>query len=165
MKIFNPGLRQRTLQVPIKPNIQSHLDTSNFDEYPMDQDGAPPDDVSGWDEHFQNASRHVVADTRLHKPAQQSHYFTYLLFINSYLFTMCWQIAQNYSTVIVYIYYLINISKFGRSFSEMKHHFPLLSANLQFLNICKIFNICIRYSPICCFYFCLKFNAFILIQF
>ena len=52
MKIFNPGLRQRTLQVPIKPNIQSHLDTSNFDEYPMDQDGAPPDDVSGWDEHF-----------------------------------------------------------------------------------------------------------------
>jgi len=46
------GLRQRTLQVPIKPNIQSHLDTSNFDEYPMDQDGAPPDDVSGWDEHF-----------------------------------------------------------------------------------------------------------------
>ena len=47
-----PGLRQRTLQVPILPSIQSHLDTSNFDEYPMDQDGAPPDDVSGWDEHF-----------------------------------------------------------------------------------------------------------------
>ena len=46
------GLRQRTLQVPILPSIQSHLDTSNFDEYPMDQDGAPPDDVSGWDEHF-----------------------------------------------------------------------------------------------------------------
>jgi len=46
------GLRQRTLQPPIHPSIQSHLDTSNFDEYPMDQDGAPPDDVSGWDEHF-----------------------------------------------------------------------------------------------------------------
>ena len=51
MFIFS-GLRQRTLQVPILPSIQSHLDTSNFDEYPMDQDGAPPDDVSGWDEHF-----------------------------------------------------------------------------------------------------------------
>merc|ERR1712141_157160 len=46
------GLRQRTLQVPILPSIQSHLDTSNFDEYPMDQDGPPPDDVSGWDEAF-----------------------------------------------------------------------------------------------------------------
>merc|ERR1712165_74131 len=46
------GLRNKTLSVPIMPKIQSHLDTSNFDEYPMDQDGAPPDDVSGWDEHF-----------------------------------------------------------------------------------------------------------------
>jgi len=46
------GLRMRSLQPPIIPNIQSHLDTSNFDEYPMDSDGAPPDDVSGWDEHF-----------------------------------------------------------------------------------------------------------------
>jgi len=46
------GLRQRSLQPPITPSIQSHLDTSNFDEYPMDQDGAPPDDVTGWDEHF-----------------------------------------------------------------------------------------------------------------
>jgi cGMP-dependent protein kinase len=34
------------------PSIQSHLDTSNFDEYPIDGDGPPPDDVSGWDEHF-----------------------------------------------------------------------------------------------------------------
>lgn len=46
------GLRQKTLQPPIIPKIQSHLDTSNFDEYPMDQDGPPPDDVTGWDEHF-----------------------------------------------------------------------------------------------------------------
>jgi len=46
------GLRQRTLAVPIMPSIQSHLDTSNFDEYPMDAEGPPPDDVSGWDEHF-----------------------------------------------------------------------------------------------------------------
>jgi len=46
------GLRQKTLQPPILPKIQSHLDTSNFDEYPMDSEGPPPDDVSGWDEHF-----------------------------------------------------------------------------------------------------------------
>jgi len=46
------GLRQRNLQPPIIPSIQSHLDTSNFDEYPMDTDGTPPDDVTGWDEHF-----------------------------------------------------------------------------------------------------------------
>lgn len=46
------GLRQRTLSPPIMPSIQSHLDTSNFDEYPMDSEGPPPDDVSGWDEHF-----------------------------------------------------------------------------------------------------------------
>jgi len=46
------GLRQRTLTPPILPSIRSQLDTSNFDEYPMDSDGPPPDDVSGWDEHF-----------------------------------------------------------------------------------------------------------------
>jgi len=46
------GLRQRTLQPPILPTIRSQLDTSNFDEYPMDTDGPPADDVSGWDEHF-----------------------------------------------------------------------------------------------------------------
>ena len=47
-----PRLRQRTLQPPIMPSIQSSLDTSNFDEYPMDSDGPPPDDVSGWDDLF-----------------------------------------------------------------------------------------------------------------
>merc|ERR1712158_142539 len=46
------GLRNRSLGVPIMPTILSHLDTSNFDEYPMDNDGTPPDDVTGWDEKF-----------------------------------------------------------------------------------------------------------------
>ena len=46
------GLRMRSLSPPIVPTIQSHLDTSNFDEYPMDNDGTPPDDVTGWDEKF-----------------------------------------------------------------------------------------------------------------
>jgi len=46
------GLRMRSLSPPIIPSIQSHLDTSNFDEYPMDSDGAPPDDMTGWDDHF-----------------------------------------------------------------------------------------------------------------
>jgi len=46
------GLRLRNLNVPITPKISSHLDTSNFDEYPMDADGVPPDDVTGWDELF-----------------------------------------------------------------------------------------------------------------
>lgn len=46
------GLRLRNLQPPITPKIQGHLDTSNFDDYPMDADGPPPDDVSGWDEAF-----------------------------------------------------------------------------------------------------------------
>ncbi|XP_059098245.1 cGMP-dependent protein kinase, isozyme 2 forms cD4/T1/T3A/T3B-like isoform X6 [Tigriopus californicus] len=46
------GLRTRTLNVPILPKIQSQLDTSNFDEYPQDAEGPPPDDVSGWDEAF-----------------------------------------------------------------------------------------------------------------
>lgn len=46
------GLRARSLTTPILPKIQNHLDTSNFDEYPVDADGPPPDDVSGWDELF-----------------------------------------------------------------------------------------------------------------
>merc|ERR1711962_1594736 len=46
------GLRLRNLQPPIRPKINGHLDTSNFDDYPMDADGPPPDDVSGWDEAF-----------------------------------------------------------------------------------------------------------------
>lgn len=46
------GLRQRTLTPPIMPKIKSHLDTSNFDAYPKDNDVLPPDDISGWDENF-----------------------------------------------------------------------------------------------------------------
>jgi len=46
------GLRQGSLHPPIIPSIQNHLDTSNFDEYPADEGGPPPDDVTGWDEHF-----------------------------------------------------------------------------------------------------------------
>ena len=36
------GLRLRNLQPPITPKIQGSLDTSNFDDYPMDADGPPP---------------------------------------------------------------------------------------------------------------------------
>ncbi len=36
------GLRLRSLNPPILPKIGSHVDTSNFDEYPMDADGPPP---------------------------------------------------------------------------------------------------------------------------
>ena len=32
----------RNLQPPITPKIQGSLDTSNFDDYPMDADGPPP---------------------------------------------------------------------------------------------------------------------------
>ncbi|XP_057381165.1 cGMP-dependent protein kinase, isozyme 2 forms cD4/T1/T3A/T3B-like isoform X1 [Daphnia carinata] len=46
------GLRNRTLTPPIIPQIRSAMDSSNFDEYPPDMDGLPPDDVSGWDIDF-----------------------------------------------------------------------------------------------------------------
>jgi len=46
------GLRTRTLTPPIIPKIRSPMDSSNFDEYPPDMDGLPPDDVSGWDADF-----------------------------------------------------------------------------------------------------------------
>ncbi|XP_071748038.1 cGMP-dependent protein kinase, isozyme 2 forms cD4/T1/T3A/T3B isoform X2 [Lepeophtheirus salmonis] len=46
------GLRVRSLHPPITPKIKNQLDTSNFDEYPMDSEGPPPDDTSGWDEYF-----------------------------------------------------------------------------------------------------------------
>lgn len=46
------GLRTRQLAVPIMPKISSHVDTSNFDEYPQDIDNPPCDDISGWDEAF-----------------------------------------------------------------------------------------------------------------
>ncbi|XP_058819148.1 cGMP-dependent protein kinase, isozyme 2 forms cD4/T1/T3A/T3B isoform X2 [Topomyia yanbarensis] len=46
------GLRNRTLPPPILPKVQSVVDTANFDDYPADPDGPPPDDLSGWDEEF-----------------------------------------------------------------------------------------------------------------
>ncbi|XP_055539104.1 cGMP-dependent protein kinase, isozyme 2 forms cD4/T1/T3A/T3B isoform X3 [Wyeomyia smithii] len=46
------GLRNRTLPPPILPKVLSVVDTTNFDDYPADPDGPPPDDLSGWDEEF-----------------------------------------------------------------------------------------------------------------
>ncbi|XP_069991696.1 cGMP-dependent protein kinase 1 isoform X2 [Penaeus vannamei] len=46
------GLKNRTLTPPIVPNVRSVIDCSNFDEYPPDSDGPPPDDNSGWDIDF-----------------------------------------------------------------------------------------------------------------
>lgn len=46
------GLRNRGLTPPITPNVRSVLDCSNFDEYPPDTDGPPPDDITGWDNDF-----------------------------------------------------------------------------------------------------------------
>ncbi|XP_030557476.1 cGMP-dependent protein kinase, isozyme 2 forms cD4/T1/T3A/T3B isoform X3 [Drosophila novamexicana] len=46
------GLQNRSLEPPIKPNVKSVVDTTNFDDYPPDPEGPPPDDVSGWDKDF-----------------------------------------------------------------------------------------------------------------
>ncbi|XP_049279877.1 cGMP-dependent protein kinase, isozyme 2 forms cD4/T1/T3A/T3B isoform X3 [Anopheles funestus] len=46
------GLRNRSLPPPILPKVQSVVDTANFDDYPADPDGPPPDDLSGWDDDF-----------------------------------------------------------------------------------------------------------------
>ncbi|XP_022645370.1 cGMP-dependent protein kinase, isozyme 2 forms cD4/T1/T3A/T3B-like isoform X2 [Varroa jacobsoni] len=46
------GLKTRTLQAPLIPQIQHITDTRNFDSYPPDSVGPPPDDVSGWDADF-----------------------------------------------------------------------------------------------------------------
>ncbi|KAL0274709.1 UNVERIFIED_CONTAM: hypothetical protein PYX00_002773 [Menopon gallinae] len=46
------GLINRTLTPPILPQVKDPLDHSNFDEYPPDAEGPPPDDVSGWDINF-----------------------------------------------------------------------------------------------------------------
>lgn len=34
------------------PTVNSAIDTTNFDDYPADADGPPPDDDSGWDKDF-----------------------------------------------------------------------------------------------------------------
>jgi len=46
------ALRKRTLKPPIIPQVKSCLDSSNFDSYPADESGTPPDDLSGWDKDF-----------------------------------------------------------------------------------------------------------------
>lgn len=47
------GLRTRTLTPPILPKVGHVLDTTNFDDYPPEDDPTgPPDDLSGWDENF-----------------------------------------------------------------------------------------------------------------
>ncbi|XP_055295804.1 cGMP-dependent protein kinase, isozyme 2 forms cD5/T2 isoform X1 [Sitodiplosis mosellana] len=46
------GLVNRTLTPPIMPTVNSAIDTTNFDDYPPDPDGPPPDDESGWDKDF-----------------------------------------------------------------------------------------------------------------
>jgi cGMP-dependent protein kinase len=46
------GLCNHTLIPPILPQVKSVVDTANFDEYPPDADGPPPDDITGWDADF-----------------------------------------------------------------------------------------------------------------
>ncbi|XP_074032024.1 cGMP-dependent protein kinase 1 isoform X1 [Leptinotarsa decemlineata] len=46
------GLLSRTLTPPILPRVQNVTDTSNFDNYPPDENVPPPDDNSGWDNNF-----------------------------------------------------------------------------------------------------------------
>ncbi|XP_039298371.1 cGMP-dependent protein kinase, isozyme 2 forms cD4/T1/T3A/T3B isoform X5 [Nilaparvata lugens] len=46
------GLRAMTLIPPILPKVRSVIDTSNFDPYPPDSEGPPPDDLTGWDSEF-----------------------------------------------------------------------------------------------------------------
>lgn len=46
------GLCNRTLTPPILPNVKCATDTTNFDDYPPDPDGPPPDDNTGWDKDF-----------------------------------------------------------------------------------------------------------------
>ncbi|XP_060576647.1 cGMP-dependent protein kinase 1-like [Ruditapes philippinarum] len=46
------GLKKRTLTAPLQPKIKSTVDTSNFDDYPEDDEAPPPDDLTGWDRDF-----------------------------------------------------------------------------------------------------------------
>ena len=46
------ALKTRKLTPPIIPTVRSVLDASNFDDYPPDAEGIPPDDISGWDIDF-----------------------------------------------------------------------------------------------------------------
>ncbi|XP_039624118.1 cGMP-dependent protein kinase 1-like [Polypterus senegalus] len=46
------GLRKKTLLAAIVPNVNSPVDTSNFDCFPEDNEGPPLDEDSGWDIDF-----------------------------------------------------------------------------------------------------------------
>lgn len=46
------GLRNQSLEPPITPTVRNVVDTSNFDVYPPDPEGPPPDDITGWDSNF-----------------------------------------------------------------------------------------------------------------
>nr|CAD7403943.1 unnamed protein product [Timema poppensis] len=46
------GLINHTLIPPIIPQVRSVVDTGNFDDYPPDGEGPPPDDLTGWDSEF-----------------------------------------------------------------------------------------------------------------
>ncbi|XP_041666926.1 cGMP-dependent protein kinase 1-like [Cheilinus undulatus] len=46
------GLRQGTIDSPFTPTVDGPLDNSNFDFFPEDSDGPPPDEDSGWDLEF-----------------------------------------------------------------------------------------------------------------
>ncbi|XP_076459657.1 cGMP-dependent protein kinase 1-like isoform X2 [Babylonia areolata] len=46
------GLRATTLKAPILPLVKCALDTSNFDDYPDEEETPPPDDLTGWDKDF-----------------------------------------------------------------------------------------------------------------
>nr|XP_018669813.1 cGMP-dependent protein kinase 1 isoform X1 [Ciona intestinalis] len=46
------GLRKGSMSPPIKPQVSSSSDSSNFDKFPEDEEEPPPDDLSGWDVDF-----------------------------------------------------------------------------------------------------------------
>jgi hypothetical protein len=41
-----------TLEAPYVPNLESNIDSSNFDKYPEETGKEPDDDVSGWEIGF-----------------------------------------------------------------------------------------------------------------
>ncbi|XP_063969127.1 cGMP-dependent protein kinase 1-like isoform X4 [Lytechinus pictus] len=45
------GLRKQEMPPPLPPKVKGPDDCSNFDSYPKDVE-MPPDETSGWDEHF-----------------------------------------------------------------------------------------------------------------
>ena len=45
------GLKERTLVPPIKPKVESGVDSSNFDQFPRET-SSPADETSGWDKDF-----------------------------------------------------------------------------------------------------------------